>query len=53
MPSLLLSFGKRGTTKAFNEPVLPILGEEETEVSLEELEGEKPKEVRTEDKPNP
>jgi uncharacterized protein len=35
LPSLLLSFGKRATTKAFKEPVLPILEEEEEDVTIE------------------
>ncbi len=35
LPSLLLSFGKKATTKAFEEPVLPILEEEEEDVNIE------------------
>ena len=38
LPSMLLSFGKSGTTKAFEEPVIELLDEEDDE---EEVEGEK------------
>jgi len=35
---MLLSFGKSGTTKSFEEPVIELLDEEDDE---EEVEGEK------------
>jgi len=34
LPSLLVTFGKSATTKAFEKPVLPILDEEEEDVTI-------------------
>ena len=48
LPSMLLSFGKSGTTKAFEEPVIELLDEE---VDEEDMEGEK-SEIDTNKKEN-
>lgn len=34
LPSLIVAFGRRGTTKAFEKPILPILDEEEEDISI-------------------
>lgn len=34
LPSLIISFGRKGTTRAFEKPVLPILDEEEEDVAI-------------------
>ncbi|MFA5781009.1 MAG: MMPL family transporter [Bacteroidales bacterium] len=44
LPSMLLTFGKKGTTKAFEEPVIEILDEEE-DIEINELEKESAKEL--------
>ena len=38
LPSMLLTFGKKGTTKAFKEPVIVILNEEDADVDLKDIE---------------
>ncbi len=40
LPSMLLTFGKKGTTKAFEEPFIEILDEEDEDVDLKEIEEE-------------
>jgi hypothetical protein len=37
LPSLLLTFGKRGTPKSFKKPVLNILEEDKTDITQKEL----------------
>ncbi len=34
LPSLIVAFGRRGTTKAFEKPILPILDEEDEDITI-------------------
>ncbi|MEI6123831.1 MAG: MMPL family transporter [Bacteroidota bacterium] len=51
LPSMLLTFGKKGTTKAFKEPVIEILHEEDEDIDLKEIEDqEEQNETKTSEK---
>lgn len=45
LPSMLLSFGEKGTTKAFGEPVIEILDEKDEDIEINEPEEEPAKEL--------